>query len=48
MKRNRNCWSDDDEGLSDESDYLDDDEVENSPVDLDFADFLNNVDQPPK
>jgi pSer/pThr/pTyr-binding forkhead associated (FHA) protein len=42
----------DDEGLSDESDYLDEDyldeEVEDSPVDLGFADFLNSVDQPPK
>ncbi|NQV24692.1 MAG: FHA domain-containing protein [Rhodopirellula sp.] len=32
--------------LSDEGDYLDD-EIEEEPVDPGFADFLNNVDQPP-
>lgn len=34
--------ADDDEGLSDEGDYLDEE-----AVDPGFADFLNNVDQPP-
>lgn len=38
--------ADDDEGLSDEGDYLDE-EVEDQAVDTGFADFLNNVDQPP-
>lgn len=38
--------ADDDEELSDEGDYLDD-EVEEEAVDPGFADFLNNVDQPP-
>ena len=38
--------ADDDEGLSDEGDYLDE-EVEDNSVDTGFADFLNNVDQPP-
>jgi len=38
--------ADDDEGLSDEGDYLDE-EVEDKAVDTGFADFLNNVDQPP-
>jgi predicted component of type VI protein secretion system len=41
----------DDEGLSDEGDYLDEDvaeqEVEAEPVDPGFADFLNQVDPPP-
>lgn len=38
--------ADDDEGLSDEGDYLDE-EVEDKAGDTGFADFLNNVDQPP-
>lgn len=38
---------DDDEGLSDEGDYLDE-EVEEKAVDPGFADFLNQVDQPPE
>lgn len=38
--------ADDDEEVSDEADYLDE-EVEDDAVDTGFADFLNNVDQPP-
>lgn len=38
--------ADEDDGLSDEGDYLDED-VEDKAVDSGFADFLNNVDQPP-
>ena len=38
--------ADDDEGLSDEGDYLDE-EPENGTGDPGFADFLNNVDPPP-
>lgn len=38
--------ADDDEGLSDEGDHLDE-EVDDKVVDSGFADFLNNVDQPP-
>jgi predicted component of type VI protein secretion system len=36
----------DDEGLADEGDYLDE-EVEDEVVEPGFADFLDNVDQPP-
>ena len=36
----------DDEGLADEGDYLDE-EVEDTAVEPGFADFLDNVDQPP-
>ena len=39
--------TDDDEGLSDEEDYLDDEIEEEETVDPGFADFLSNVDQPP-
>ena len=38
--------ADEDEGLSDEGEYFDDDGEEKA-VDSGFADFLNNVDQPP-
>lgn len=38
--------ADEDEALSDEGEYLDDN-VEEKAVDSGFADFLNNVDQPP-
>lgn len=38
--------ADEDDGLSDEGDYLDED-IDDKAVDPGFADFLNNVDQPP-
>ena len=38
--------ADEDEGLSDEGEYFDDDGEEKA-VDSGFADFLYNVDQPP-